>query len=390
MPLRTEVYTDVAALQRVSPEWRELLHASPANSIFLTPEWILAWLTSVHPSARLRVIAVRDAAGALVGLAPFYEGKLRLLRTIGYRCLRFLGEPFGGAEYGDVIARPEHQEAAIAAIASLLRSAPVDCQVCWAPNVARWTGAADRLRALAQPASSWHLHDRPRDFSVLRLADSYEVYLASLSQNQRSMLRRRERALAGESIEVVRAESSNLEELLQALFDLHARRWQSAGQAGSFAAKPLQRRFYGHFAPIALRLDWLRLYGLRVAGRFVAVQHGYRYGRTFLQMQEGLAPEVEGAGNVLRAHVMRLCIEEGLQEYDFLGGYTDHKRRWGATLRTGCDVYLGPRTLKNDLLLRRPIWPTGRFARLNRPSPKQAWPGTPLAPGALDVAESPA
>lgn len=69
-------------------------------------------------------------------------------------------------------------------------------------------------------------------------------------------------------------------------------------------------------------------------------------------LQEGLDPEWfnHGAGNALRAHVFRDCIERGLSAYDFLGGVTPHKLSWGATVHYSVRVTAGPKSWKNSLL----------------------------------------
>ena len=89
---------------------------------------------------------------------------------------------------------------------------------------------------------------------------------------------------------------------------------------------------------------------------------GYIHNGAYLQMQEGFNPDfVDGVGNVLRHHVISLCIEEGLKEYDFLGGFTEHKRRWGAQVRSGYDVLIGNDSLKSRLLINLRFWPSGRY-----------------------------
>jgi CelD/BcsL family acetyltransferase involved in cellulose biosynthesis len=120
--------------------------------------------------------------------------------------------------------------------------------------------------------------------------------------------------------------------------------------------------FYRTFAPAALTKGWLRVFGLEQDGALRAVQYGFAYGGSFLALQEGFDPDAApGAGNVLRSHAFQRCIEEGLREYDFLGGFTEHKRRWGAEIREGRDVFLGRKRLKTALLFSQKVWPTGRY-----------------------------
>jgi CelD/BcsL family acetyltransferase involved in cellulose biosynthesis len=131
---------------------------------------------------------------------------------------------------------------------------------------------------------------------------------------------------------------------------------------GTFIRRPSQETFYRNFAPKALKNGWLRINAIQSQGEIQAIQLGYVCSQTYLQMQEGFNPDfVKGVGNALRHHTIRQCINEDLHEYDFLGGFTEHKRRWGATKRKGHDVLIGNQSLKSRLLIKMNIWPTGRY-----------------------------
>lgn len=71
------------------------------------------------------------------------------------------------------------------------------------------------------------------------------------------------------------------------------------------------------------------------------------------------------------------CIEEGLTEYDFLGGFDEHKRHWRARQRWGEDVLVGSDAGKNRLLFLRQLWPTGRFVQQGRPANQVHCPTRP-------------
>ena len=119
---------------------------------------------------------------------------------------------------------------------------------------------------------------------------------------------------------------------------------------------------------------WLRLYALKTGVRIQAVQLGYVSNGVFYQIQEGFDPDVTpGIGNALRKFVIDDCIEQGLRVYDFLSGFSDHKRRWGAERRDAHDVFVGQRSLTTSLVFAKRLWPTGRYFQqtlpLDRPPP---------------------
>ena len=72
-PLHVDILEDWSAVAALEPEWNALLRESSADSLFLTWEWVKCWVEVVGAHLRPLVVCVRDARGALAGLAPFYR-----------------------------------------------------------------------------------------------------------------------------------------------------------------------------------------------------------------------------------------------------------------------------------------------------------------------------
>ena len=372
--LRAEVLRERSAVEALAAEWNPLLERSAADSVFLTWEWMQSWLDTAGDAVRPLVVTVRDERGGLRGLAPLYGTTLTLGGLLRYRALRVMGDDQSGSEYADwIVDRDREEETSLALAEALVRDGGRwDCL--WIPRVAGWTGARRRL---AEPFARLGLHvrERPAAFSAVELPDTYAAFLRRLPNKSRAALLRKTRDTfaGGTRLDECRSEPERTE-FLDALFALNHRRWSAAGQVGTFVRKPFEARFYRTFTRRALERGWLRLYALRNASHFQAVQIGYAYGRTFHQLQEGFDPAASsGAGNVLRGQVIERCIEEGLTTYDFLGGFTEHKKRWLARERHGCDLFVGRRSVKNALVFTPGLWPTGRYLRV---APPPAAPGT--------------
>jgi len=361
--VRTEVLCEWAAIEGLRPEWNALLRASRADTVFLTWEWVAAWREAAGRFASPFVVAVRDAAGALVGLAPLYRAGFRLFGLLPYRGLRVLGDQDSGAEYGDFLAAASVEDEVARALAAGLAGSADAWDLLWMPNVPGWTGAYPRV-AESGVAAGLAVRSRQRDFSAAHLPEDPPAFMKALSGNARSALGRQSRhVFEGSAVvfEQCRA-GATLPAFLHALFELNHRRWTAVGQSGTFVRKPLERRFYEAFAPRALERGWLRLFALRSGDRFLAVQLGYAYRGTFFQLQEGFDPgAARGVGNVLRWKVIECCIEEGLRVYDFLGEHTEHKRRWLAERRVGYDLLLRRRTPMT--VAAAMFWPSGRYLR---------------------------
>lgn len=350
-------------LDLLAKEWNNLLRQSAADSIFLTWEWISSWLDTVSPTAILAVVAVHDSTERLIAVAPFYISTLRFLGVIKYRCLRVIGDCYSGGEYPDIVVLPSFEKDALAVISKTIASTECQWDCAWMPNVAGWTGAAERLLAAFGPDSHF-VRKRPCSFSALSLPNSWKEFTSQLSSNRRSTLQRQKKRLAHAGVVTFR-QCRNEEELplaLETLFALHQKRWQQAGHEGSFVRRPKMIDFYKDFATKALANNWLVLYSLAINDVTIASQYGYLYNNSFLQLQEGYDPVgPNGSGNTLRAEIFRRCMEYGIREYDFLGEHTAHKASWCAVERRGWQIFLGQNYFKNIPLKLIKIWPTGRF-----------------------------
>jgi CelD/BcsL family acetyltransferase involved in cellulose biosynthesis len=363
--MKTEILSTWQMLDSIENEWNQLLRTTPANSIFLTWEWIQAWREVVGENKQLFVVTVRDDQDQLIGIAPFHTYSMRFLGAMNYTALRTLADYSTASEYPDWIVKPDVEKEVLAKITEVLLSASKHWDLIWMPRMAGWTGAYERIANSAKQAGML-LHAMPSVFSNFALPESLQEFEQGFSAKRRQQMRRNKRnllSLPGVSIEAC-SDPADLDSYTEALFDLHHRRRMLLGDSGCFVRRPAEAAFYRNFLPKALERGWLRLFALTQDNVIKAIQVGYAYHGEFLQMQEGFDPDfVSGAGNVLRHVVIEKCIDEGLQNYDNLGGFTEHKRRWGAQERSGHSVLIGHPSLKNRLLFMREIWPAGKYLR---------------------------
>jgi len=351
-------------LEALAPEWNGLLQASCADTIFLTWEYISAWLDAVAPRAELHVLTVRNESGELVGIAPFYRRRILLRSVLTYRCLCILGDHGGPAEYLDLIVHRDHEQPVLDTLAAALTcSRDWDCM--WIRRVAGWTGAPERLGRLVR-AAGLHVWRRDVSFSAIELPSALDQYLQLLSSKTRYQVRRGAKQL-NESGEVTFEHCRSLKQLpgfIDDLERLHQKHWESVDEMGGFRRNPSFREFVQTICLRAIDKGWVEFTRVRVNDISVAVQFGFTYRGTFSAIQEGFDPDfkkvTEGIGNVLRCRTIQESIDAGLTCYDFLGGESWHKHRWGAQLRQGFDFFIHRRIMKTLPLRARPVWPTGR------------------------------
>lgn len=347
-------------------EWDALLEESDANNLFVTWEWMESWINVNGKDHQPYTIVARDHDNRLIGVAPLYAASMRLLNMLPYRALQIIGDANSGAEYPDWPAMRSREHEIKSGIARALSRTYTRWDLLWIPNLAGWENGIETLKGALENAGLQH-HLRERHFCAFELPASYEDYLTGhLSGMQRYNVRRLEKKFgACADISITRCNAhTDIPSILESLFELHKLRWNSLDQDGSFMRRPKLKEFYREFVPRALTRGWLELYVLQCNGEAKAIQIGYLYKNRFYVIQEGFDPNFKpGAGNYLRSHVIRSCIERKAGCYDFLGDYSEHKQRWGGKLRTGYDLLAFRNNLKTLPLNYFKLWPTGKYLK---------------------------
>jgi CelD/BcsL family acetyltransferase involved in cellulose biosynthesis len=295
-----------AELEPLREDWTRLAEAS--RRIFSTWEWASTWWRHFGRGRRLLLSRVLSPGGSPLAILPLYEWRERPVRI-----LRFVGH--GPADELGPISGPAGRGEAAGALRRVLDGGGGD--VLLAEQLRRDEGW-DRIlgdRVVRREASP-----------TLRLAGTWEGFLASKSRNLREQVGLRERRLArsGRLRYRLTEDPAKLGRDLDTLFGLHRARWR--GVPSAFAAEA----FHREFAATALERGWLRLWLLELEGRAVAAWYGFRFAGVESYYQAGRDPAWDRAsvGFVLLAHTIREAFADGMAEYRFLRGDEPFKYRF--------------------------------------------------------------
>ena len=363
MSLKSELLTTWIEFEALAPVWDELLNQSDADNIFLTWDWINCWRNSVAIPITPYIIVLKENDN-VVAIAPFYEQSYQLLNTIKYKALRFAGDQGIGSEYSNFIVKSADSEKLKQSCWQVLLENKNQWDFIWLTNIDQWTQGGKNLVSALKKVTALNVHQRNIDFSATSLVSKGSDILPSLSKSLRTNIKQTQKYLSrkGEWQVKITDQAEALAVDLHSLFTLHNKRWQQTGLQGSFERRPAMAEFYKLFAQQALQNGWLRLLRLEVDGEVQAMQIGYVYQQRFLAIQEGFNPDfLAGTGQVLRYFSFNQNIKEQVKEYDFLGVYTNHKRRWLAQKRQGCHILIYSNKVKNLPFKMREIWPTGAY-----------------------------
>jgi CelD/BcsL family acetyltransferase involved in cellulose biosynthesis len=318
--VETQALEDAGVLEALRGEWADLWERCPPATPFQSPEWLLAWWR--HPGGAPAWIVTLRRAGRLVGLAPFYvyahpQTGIRQVTLVGNGItdrLDVLADPSvdGGAWILEHLAGHRHRWDT-ADFADLHPESPL--LTARTPHaLADAVDETEPCPVLALPADEAGLADAvasPRLLANLRYA-------------------RRQAEKLG-TVEIVRADGTNLKQMLGALFRLHTQRWRSRGEPGVLDEVGVRMTIRDAAAGFLAR-GWLRLYALRIGGRTAAVQLGWAArGRAYYYIG-GWDPAFArfSPGLLLVEHAVREAIREGAREFDFLRGREPYKYAWGA------------------------------------------------------------
>ncbi|MFQ6102521.1 MAG: GNAT family N-acetyltransferase [Anaerolineae bacterium] len=322
MTLSVHSYHDTGGFDALAGEWNDLLHRSPADTIFLTLEYQRTWWRNLG-EGELLIMAVRDdeQGGALVGIAPFSAAE-RVLATVG--CVEV-------SDYLDLIVAQEREKEVYAALVDYLAgpSAPAWdlLDLC---NIHQDSPTLELLPALAE-ARGWAVETTRDDVCpIVQLPATWEEYLQMLGKKQRHEVRRKMRRLEAQA-EVdwyIVGPKRDLGAEVEHFMDLMA---TSTPDKAEFLT-PRMRSFFRELARVAYDAGWLQLAFLEIEGRKAAAYLNFIYNNRVLVYNSGLDwrafPKL-GAGIVLTAYCIRHAIERGCKVFDFMQGAERYKYQFG-------------------------------------------------------------
>jgi CelD/BcsL family acetyltransferase involved in cellulose biosynthesis len=335
-PLEVRTYRSLEELEALRENWNELLECYPLATTFSTLEWLIPWWRSFGQSfgkdQQLLVVGFFDEASQLVALAPLALARLRVAPAVSLRLLRLMGDGSHDSDNLDLPVRAGFEERVAEALLHFLENQRALWDFCELNTMPPESPAANALRQLLE-RKKWIVEQNDRPASAIALPATWEEYLKQLSSKERGKIGLRTRRLEKKYEVRIRkcAEQTEIDSLLQILYDLHGKHWQLRGLPGTLHS-PARRQFYREMAPLLLKRSRLELWVLELKEKIVAAQFSLRHGTTVFSLQEGFDPDysADSVGYVLRSQVLKQLIADGIRRYDFLGGADESKLRWGA------------------------------------------------------------
>jgi CelD/BcsL family acetyltransferase involved in cellulose biosynthesis len=318
--IRFEEINSIQGLNSIRKEWSSLWMRCPSSTPFQSPEWLIPWWRHLGYD-ELFCVALWHGQ-TLVGLVP-----LAITNQGTERTVLLLGT--GVTDYLDGLWDPAYEEEAIKVFVTHLTAQHFRWDVCDFQELRPSSPLLKDCEILSHFSEEILIQE---NCPVLSLQESAgKKPLLSRLKDYRYFLRKIEKL---GRVQFLSPENSSLAELLESLFRLHRARWAAKGCFGVLADRPIQF-FHAEASVGLLQRGLLRLCGLRLEGRIVAIFYGFADKTRIYFYLGGFDPSLEhlSLGTIMVGHVIEEALHEGVQEFDFLRGQENYKYKWGAVDR---------------------------------------------------------
>ncbi|MFK8113480.1 MAG: GNAT family N-acetyltransferase [Rubripirellula sp.] len=331
--LRIEFTDQIRSLLDDVQTWDSLASGVP----FREAAWLRPWWDTFGHNLEARILTARDQDNRLRGILPLYVSPA----PSQSKTLRLIGDGQACSDYASILVADEDANEVADAMGQFLTECVSDQQFGWdqidLDGVVEGDPAMAQLgRSLKSGGASLHAQSRMSTWFRPH-AGSWDEHLAKHGKTQRRKMRRWLKVLeAGTDVEKVVANTEpQVDEILNRLIDLHQRRWNEAGEAGSYA-DPTFREFVAKAAKSFSSKQRLYLVGLKHAGEFIGAELNF-IGGNRVQYSYSAGYDVDASefepGRLLNVDVIQQVYQNDLAGIDYMRGDEEYKKRMATESR---------------------------------------------------------
>lgn len=308
--------------------WREL-SAQTESAPFLSWEWLSTWY-KWFGADRTPFVLKATRENRLIGLLPlcFEEKKVLGMRL---KRLAFVGEQVGGADYLDLIARPEDKREVLSAVFDFLKKENCFDVICL-ENLASDSTTADFLQSFGEHTTKPSLRFAnliTENCPKINLSGGWETILkeSKRAANFKRRLKQLEKIPDFEFRTLTSPDETK--EAFERFYQLHEKRWLKDG-GSELSGHPRLVSFQRDLIQALGASGLLRFDELWAEGECRATVYGLDDGRAFYYYNAGydLDWAKRSVGLVLIGLSVKNAVERGNRMYDFLRGSENYKFDW--------------------------------------------------------------
>ena len=313
--------TPITSFQAIESEWESVLQDSPANTLFLTPQWQKVWWDTfgdgqdmcgfTYPSS--------DGVAAIASLAKSGD------------TLSFMGSQ-DTFDYNDFPIRPGHEEGFYQTL--LERMDELDFQKMQLNSLRDSSPTLELFPDMARSRGYTVEIEEEDVTSGIELPGTWDEYLGMLNKKDRHELRRKLRRMDAQT-DWKWYSITDPVEVGERLGEFISLMRQSRADKDEFMTSE-RELFFHNITQRMAELNQLQLYFLDMDGSTVATSLCFDYGGSRLLYNSGYDPEYGyfSVGLLLNAMCLKDAIDRGLTYFDFLRGPEPYKAHLGGQQRS--------------------------------------------------------
>lgn len=329
--MKIELHREASVFDALHDEWNALLEQSVSRVPFLRAEYMQAWWAHLGggewPTAELLVVTARADSGELLGVAPLFGSRNR----DGRPAVLLIGS-IEISDYLDfIVARPQAEAFCAAVLERLTEPDVPDWEVVDLYNLP----ASSPTRAAvgrAAAAHGWPATERTLEpVPAITFPGDFDTYLATMvDKKERQEIKRKIRRAEGGEEKVtwrIVQSAENIETEIAAFVNMMALNPDKA----RFLTPAMRAQFFDT-ARAAATHGWLHLAFLEVNGDRAAAYLSFDFARRLWVYNSAIDQRFNALspGWVLLGYLLKWCIENKHQAFDFMRGDEDYKFRFGA------------------------------------------------------------
>jgi len=305
-------------------EWSNLLECSTSDKLFMSWEWLSTWwnVFSNSQTMQLRVIAVSDNHGQLIGLAPLYISVVSIKGLFKSRQLQFLGNCWRDkitmrTELQDFIVDKNYSQSIIINIYTYIREMNGWDELILS-DLDKETETYKVLISQKPIPNAYYRYAEVYHSYFLNILKTFDHYCQSLGKNTRLKLLNRRKIL--ETLGVVKFveyKGSNIQSCFELLNDFHKKRWGKA----VFERKQLE--FNLEVAKLMGKKGALYFSVITLNNKPVSIQYNYILDKHEYNIQAGFDEHTHkkiSMGYLHFGYEFESAFQKGISVYDFLAG----------------------------------------------------------------------
>ncbi len=329
--LRIEEVSSLNGFYALRKDWTKVLENSADNNIFLTWEMAASCVRNIEKTMEIRVLCIKDA-DKIVTIAPLRKSRYKM----GYQVIEPLN--YRLSDYTGFIMTKE--EESLKLIINYLFEYK-DWDFIYLLDIPETSLIFKFLPKIVLEIPRFELIEG-KLCPYITLPSSIELLFSYLNAKFRKNLRRSIRNLKSDyqRIELKRYdEIGSVEDAMNQFFVLHQKRWKTKGQPGVYA-EDKTRIASIESAKLYAEKGWLALYFLMINEKPVAAQYCLKYNNKMHYGLGGLDPSYYkySVGNIITSMMLEKCIEQKIEEYDFMKGDEPYKFEWTNQARRNLGV----------------------------------------------------